>query len=221
MVDRRVCSVAVIGDGPAGASLAAFLARGGARVGLFSGGRPPAPIVGESLLPAVIPILRELAIEDEVREYGEFKPGATFVLHDGSVIAFDFASNASRLPGYAYNVPRDRFDATLLAACRASGARVFPSRVRLERVPGTVDRLRIASPAPPSRRLAADGIVLLRWAPLRAGADEPAGTPRLGREHHQPARHQERVAYPHRRVDDRSLQPAPDGVPHPPRPTPR
>lgn len=145
MADARQRSVAVIGDGPAGTTLAAFLARGGARVGLFAAGRPSAPIVGESLLPAVIPILRELGIEEEVRSYGEFKPGATFVLHDGAVIGFDFARNAGRLPGYAFNVPRDRFDATLLTACRASGARVFERRARLERDPTGAGRVRIAA----------------------------------------------------------------------------
>jgi len=121
MASRPIYSVAVFGDGPAGATLAAFLARDGMRVGLFSGGRPHAPIVGESLLPAVIPILRELGVEEEVRGYSELKPGATFVLPDGTAIGFHFAENAGRLPGYAYNVPRERFDATLLATTRASG----------------------------------------------------------------------------------------------------
>ncbi len=145
MPGSAIRSVAIVGDGPAGATLAAFLARDGVRVGLFSGGRPQAPIIGESLLPAVIPILRELGIEDEVRVYGEFKPGATFVLENGDVVGFHFADCAGHLPGYAYNVPRDRFDATLLTVCRASGARVFASRVGVERDPAGGERIRLAA----------------------------------------------------------------------------
>lgn len=148
MFHSGIRSVAVIGDGPAGTTLAAFLARGGMRVGLFSAGRPAAPLVGESLLPAVVPILRELGVEDEVRGYGEYKPGATFVLPDSTVIGFHFADCAGRLPGYAYNVPRERFDATLLAAAERSGARVFAGRAAPERHPAGGDRIRLASPTP-------------------------------------------------------------------------
>ena len=139
----RVGSVAVIGGGPAGTTLATYLARVGVRVGLFHAGRPTGPVVGESLLPAIIPILRELGIEEEVRSYGEFKPGATFVLHDGDVVGFHFADSAGRQPGYAYNVPRDRFDATLLATCRASGVRVFETRARARRSDDHNDRVQL------------------------------------------------------------------------------
>jgi flavin-dependent dehydrogenase len=143
MARRPIGGVAVVGDGPAGATLATLLARRGVRVGLFSPGRPRGLVVGESLLPAVVPILRELGIEDEVRSYGELKPGATFLLRSGDAIGFRFADSAGRLPGYAYNVPRDRFDATLLEVCRASGARVFEGRARLERDPAAAGRVRI------------------------------------------------------------------------------
>jgi flavin-dependent dehydrogenase len=102
-------------------------------VGLFSRGRPKSPIVGESTVPAVIPFLRELGVEDEVRAFSVNKPGATFVVDGGDRVVLDFASVCYRVPGYAYNVPRDRFDATLLAACERSGARVIEGAARLER----------------------------------------------------------------------------------------
>ena len=143
MASRRIRSVAVVGDGPAGTTLATLLARDGIRVGLFSRGRPQGLVVGESLLPGAIPILRELGIEDEVRSYSELKPGATFWLRDGEAIGFNFADSAGRLPGYAYNVPRDRFDATLLDVCRASGAHVFDERARIEPDPAGAGRVRI------------------------------------------------------------------------------
>jgi len=132
----RIQSVAVIGDGPAGATVAALLARRGIRVGLFSRGRPKPPLIGESTVPALVPILRELGIEEEVASYSVFKPGATFTVHSGESLAIDFDAVRGRAPGYAYNVPRDRFDATLLDACAKNGTQIFETTARLERVPG-------------------------------------------------------------------------------------
>ena len=140
MPRRILRSVAIAGDGPAGTTLAALLARDGVRVAVFARGRPTGLVVGESLIPAVTPILRTLGIEDEVRSYGVRKPGATFVQRDGETVAFRFAATAGRLPGYAYNVPRDRFDATLLEVCRRSGAHVVPEPARLERDPDAPGR---------------------------------------------------------------------------------
>lgn len=136
--------VAIVGDGPAGTTLATLLAREGIPVVLFARGRPAGLVVGESLVPAVTPILRELGIEEEVRSYGVFKPGATFVQRDGETVAFRFADFAGRVPGYAYNVARDRFDATLLECVRRSGARVVPTPARVEVDPDEPGRVRLA-----------------------------------------------------------------------------
>jgi flavin-dependent dehydrogenase len=144
MAQRRVRTVAVIGDGPAGTAAAVLLARAGLRVAIFSRGRPPALVVGESLVPAVIPILRELGVEDEVRAYSVFKPGATFTLGPGESIEIDFATACTRVPRYAYNVPRDRFDATLVALCAKSGVHVVPAPARVERDPAAPDRVRLS-----------------------------------------------------------------------------
>lgn len=143
MSRRPIRSVVIAGDGPAGTTLAALLRLQGIRVVLFARGRPTGLVVGESLIPAVTPILRTLGIEDEVRSYGVLKPGATFVPRDGEPVAFRFAATAGRIPGYAYNVPRERFDATLLAACRDSGAHVLPDPARLERDPDAPGRVRL------------------------------------------------------------------------------
>jgi len=144
MAQRNRRRVAIVGDGPAGTTLAALLARDGMRVVLFARGRPAGLVVGESLVPAVTPILRELGVEDEVRSYGVFKPGATFVQRDGETVAFRFADFAGRIPGYAYNVARDRFDATLLGCVRRSGARVLPAPARIEVDPQAPGRVRLA-----------------------------------------------------------------------------
>ena len=132
MLRSGATRVAVVGDGPAGATVATLLARGGARVGLFSRGRPEGPLIGESLVPAVVPILRELGVEDEIRSYSVFKPGATFTVGSEESFEIDFDAVHGRVPGYAYNVPRDRFDATVLRACEQAGVRIFHEPGRIE-----------------------------------------------------------------------------------------
>jgi len=126
----------VIGGGPAGATVAALLAKRGVRVGLFSRGRPEPPLVGESTVPALVPILRELGVEEEVASYSVFKPGATFAVHSDEDLAIDFDEVRGRAPGYAYNVPRDRFDATLLDVCAKNGTQIFETTARLEQETG-------------------------------------------------------------------------------------
>jgi hypothetical protein len=136
----RIHSVAVIGDGPAGSTLATLLARKGLRVGLLSRGRPKAPLIGESTVPALVPILRELGIEEEVASFSVYKPGATFTVNGSERLEIDFNEVHGRVPGYAYNVPRDRFDATLLDLCAKSGTQIFETTARLEKIPGSDGR---------------------------------------------------------------------------------
>src|SRR5258705_1994461 len=71
--------VAIIGAGPAGATLALMLARQHADVTLFDDGRRPELIVGESMVPAVVPILRRLGIEEETASFSRVKPGVSFI----------------------------------------------------------------------------------------------------------------------------------------------
>jgi flavin-dependent dehydrogenase len=110
------------------------LARQGVRVGVFARDRPKPPLIGESTVPALVPILRELGIEEEIASYSVFKPVATFTVNRDELLSIDFDQVRGRVPGYAYNVPRDRFDATLLDVCVKSGAQVFDTPVRLERL---------------------------------------------------------------------------------------
>lgn len=145
MLQRSIRTVAVVGDGPAGSTLAALLGRAGLRVAVFARGRPNALVVGESLVPAVVPILRALGVEEQVRNYSVLKPGATFVTDPGRSIEIDFETACTGIPGYAYNVPRDQFDATLLAESERSGARIIQNAARLER--DGADRVRLSPTA--------------------------------------------------------------------------
>lgn len=136
MARRKIEKVAILGDGPAATTLATWLARAGRTVALYSAGERPNLIVGESLVPAIVPILRELGVEDEIAAFSTYKPGATFILSSTEQQQFSFADVPGKLPGYAYNVPRDRFDAVLRRTCEEAGARVIETRARVDLVDG-------------------------------------------------------------------------------------
>lgn len=144
MSPSRPRKVAIIGAGPAGASCAAYLAREGVDVTLFARPKRPAVLVGESLVPAVIPFLRELGIEDEVASYSVHKPGATFVLNPEARIRFTFSEVRGGKLDYAYNTPRDQFDRSILDAALRSGVRLVEESARVERI-GDSDRVRLSA----------------------------------------------------------------------------
>ena len=133
MGSRKIDSVAIVGGGPAGSALATYLARQGKTVTLFARGERPPIIVGESLVPAVIPFLRELGVEEEVAGFSVFKPGATFIFSLDSNVSFRFEEAVGAEVKYSYNVPRDRFDACLLEAADRSGARIVRGSAVVER----------------------------------------------------------------------------------------
>ena len=134
--------VAIVGAGPAGASLATYLAREGIEVTLFSSGARPPIVVGESLVPAIVPFLRRLGVEEEVAGYSIWKPGATFVLDRDQILSFTFAEVRKAKTTYSYNVPRDRMDASILEAARREGVQVVEGNARLARE-GETDRVRL------------------------------------------------------------------------------
>jgi len=144
-------TVGIIGGGPAACTLAVLLTRAGLRVGLWHKSKPTALIVGESLVPAIIPMLRKLGVEDEVRKYSTLKPGATFNLSPEIAFSF-FFENLQGLPRYAYNVPRDRFDATLLETAQKAGVKIFAASAEITKVSGT-DRVELS----PATLAATDG----------------------------------------------------------------
>ena len=146
MARRRIRSVAVLGGGPAGAYLAAELARAGLRVALYTRGKRPPIIVGESLVPAIIPFLRHLGVEDEVRGFSVYKPGATFTLDVDDIRSFTFAEVRGAVTAYSYNVPRDRFDAALLEAALRAGAQRVEHGAALQREDGS-DRVSLSEAA--------------------------------------------------------------------------
>lgn len=138
----KINTVAILGGGPAASTLATLLAGEGIRVALLHRPRQAPLLVGESLVPAIIPILRRLGVEDEVRAYAKYKPGAIFNMNQFGDYPFTFKDFCGPLPDYAYNVPRIKFEATLLASAQRAGAKVFEMEAKVERV-GSTDKVRL------------------------------------------------------------------------------
>jgi len=146
-VDRaRRMRVAIVGAGPSGSALAILMSRGGADVTLFDDGRRPALLVGESLVPAVVPILQKLDLEKETASFSRVKPGVSFIWSQTDRVSVTFNRFAPAVFPYAYNVPRPHFDDALLAKAIASGVDYVTARAQLQPNPAGETRaeLRLA-----------------------------------------------------------------------------
>ena len=117
--------VIVIGGGPAGAASSTMLAKKGWRVILLEREKFPRDHVGESLLPASIPILEELGVLPAVEAQGFLKKrGATMVWgRDKEPWSWFFGETNRRYP-HSYQVWRPTFDHLLLDNAAANGVDV-------------------------------------------------------------------------------------------------
>ena len=123
-MSAEACDILVIGGGPAGSTAAAMLAERGCDVILLEQAEHPRFHIGESLLPANMPILQRMGLADDVAAIGVFKPGAEFVDDaTGRCSTFSFALSLNRDTVSAYQVPRADFDTILFDNARAKGAR--------------------------------------------------------------------------------------------------
>ncbi len=133
------CDVLVMGGGPAGSTVAALLAEKGHRVTLLEKARHPRFHIGESLLPANLPLLDRLGVRDEVEAIGMVKYGAEFVSPwHAHRQAFEFADAWNKTMPSAYQVRRSEFDEILIRNAARRGAEVVEAcRVReVELLPG-------------------------------------------------------------------------------------
>ena len=118
--------VVVCGGGPAGSTVATFLARKGYRVVVFERERFPRFHIGESLLPWNVPLLRRVGVLDQLQDRMQVKLGARFY-HQGTdrTRIVRFADGIDRDHPSAFQVKRADFDKLLLDNARASGATVY------------------------------------------------------------------------------------------------
>ena len=118
----------IIGGGPAGCTLAILLIRKGNKVVLFNDSQPTELYVGESMIPALMPVLQELGIEEKVKEFSVFKPGATVWIDENTMAEASFSGGMGTLPTYAYNTNRKKFDELLLETAKNEGVDIIHSK---------------------------------------------------------------------------------------------
>lgn len=126
-------SIVIVGAGPAGCTLAALLAQRGIPVLVFDDDKRPDLLVGESLIPGVVAVMRQLGIEERAAKFCTYKPGASFFTTKGARLHFNFKTVAHMLPGYAYNAPRPEFDNLLRVRAEELGARFIKGHAEVER----------------------------------------------------------------------------------------
>ncbi len=115
----------VIGGGPAGSTAAAQLAASGHSVLVVEKAEHPRFHIGESLLPANLPIFEQLGVQEEIRALGMPKWGAEFVSPlDDRRQTFQFAESWDKSQSFAYQVRRSEFDQVLFRNAARRGAHV-------------------------------------------------------------------------------------------------
>ncbi|MBB5353083.1 flavin-dependent dehydrogenase [Haloferula luteola] len=126
--------VGIVGAGPAGCTLGALLVQRGFKVICFDDERRPELLVGESLLPTVVDLMRRLGIEDRVKAFSQFKPGVAFVHRDGQRLDFLFPHGVlGKTPNYSYNIPRPEFDNLLRDRAKELGVLFVKHRASVEK----------------------------------------------------------------------------------------
>jgi flavin-dependent dehydrogenase len=107
--------VLVVGGGPGGSTAATFLARGGLRVAIAEREAFPRFHVGESLLPAMMPVLDRLGVRERVERHGFLiKYGAAFHDQESDLEYRFYFREGKPWPPHSYEVPRSEFDQILL-----------------------------------------------------------------------------------------------------------
>ena len=140
--------VGIIGGGPAGASMASYLAKAGVKCVVFESELFPRPHVGESLVPSSTRVFRDLGfLETMERERFPHKFGAGWTAAnsqisydhdwdglgekdghahaDGPNIRFEERQQPGVDQNYTYHVDRGKFDQLLLQHANTLGADVY------------------------------------------------------------------------------------------------
>ena len=120
---REQYDAVVVGGGPAGTTFAHLLRRAGHDVLLVERARHPRFCVGESLLPATMPLWRRLGVAERFEKAGFVrKYGAYFCFASGEQPEYSHFPNASHwIADHSYEVRRADFDQILWDAALETG----------------------------------------------------------------------------------------------------
>ena len=145
--------ILVLGAGPAGCAVGTFLARAGRNVALLDAHRHPRHHIGESLLPASMPILNDLGISSESLA-AQFQPkyGARFFdPPTGRLVTFGFEATPGSLSP-SFQALREPFDLLLANSARAAGCRILEDAT-IESLDESANRPLVTLPSPDNRTL--------------------------------------------------------------------
>ena len=113
--------VLIIGAGPAGAMAAAQLQRGGFKLLVVEKQTFPRFVIGESLLPHTMDLLKEVGLLEAVEKCDFMKKTGAVFMRGNQVCNFDFANQSGAGWQYTYQVPRAEFDQAIADAVQARG----------------------------------------------------------------------------------------------------
>lgn len=155
--------IGIIGGGPAGSTVASYLAKAGLSCVIFEGDIFPREHVGESLIPATTPVLDDIGFLPQMEAAGfPRKYGAAWTsASDQSIptMGFEGMSHGFRAAeiefhereqlgvtqDYTYHVDRGKFDLMLLQHAHSLGAKVYQG-VRVRQVDFSARHPRIVFP---------------------------------------------------------------------------
>lgn len=116
--------VLIIGAGPAGMIAAAQLHREGFKPLVIEKQNFPRFVIGESLLPHTMDLLKEVGLLEAVEQCGFMKKTGAVFLRGEQSCNFDFSNQSAAGWQYTYQVPRSEFDKTLADTVQARGVEI-------------------------------------------------------------------------------------------------